>query len=89
MMPGHTIAWGDHHLLEAAPDFQRALDDVGQAPRASSRCWPSPSPCCPPTRSPIGTGGANVLKRVMGMIIAAYAVHLVFAGIGQWLHLPL
>ena len=36
----------------------------------------------------IGTGGANVLKRVMGMIIAAYAVNLVFAGTGQWLHLP-
>jgi multiple antibiotic resistance protein len=36
----------------------------------------------------IGTGGANVLKRVMGMIIAAYAVNLVFGGIGQWLHLP-
>jgi multiple antibiotic resistance protein len=36
----------------------------------------------------IGAGGANVLKRVMGMIIAAYAVNLVVGGIGQWLHLP-
>lgn len=36
----------------------------------------------------IGIGGANVLKRIMGMIIAAYAVNLVFGGIGEWLHLP-
>jgi multiple antibiotic resistance protein len=36
----------------------------------------------------IGIGGANVIKRVMGMIIAAYAVNLVLAGIAGWLHLP-
>ncbi len=36
----------------------------------------------------IGTGGANVIKRIMGMIIAAYAVNLVVAGIADWLHLP-
>ena len=35
----------------------------------------------------IGIGGANVIKRIMGMIIAAYAAHLVFAGIGSWLNL--
>ncbi|HKF64332.1 MAG TPA: MarC family protein [Dongiaceae bacterium] len=35
----------------------------------------------------IGIGGANVIKRIMGMIIAAYAAHLVFSGIGDWLHL--
>ena len=35
----------------------------------------------------IGLGGANVLKRVMGMIIAAYAANLVFGGISAWLHL--
>ena len=35
----------------------------------------------------IGMGGANVIKRIMGMIIAAYAAHLVFSGIGDWLHL--
>jgi len=35
----------------------------------------------------IGMGGANVLKRVMGMIIAAYAANLVFGGISGWLHL--
>ena len=36
----------------------------------------------------IGIGGANVIKRIMGMIIAAYAVNLILAGIGTWLHLP-
>ncbi len=36
----------------------------------------------------IGIGGANVIKRIMGMIIAAYAVNLILAGIGAWLHLP-
>jgi multiple antibiotic resistance protein len=36
----------------------------------------------------IGIGGANVIKRIMGMIIAAYAVNLVLAGISDWLHLP-
>jgi multiple antibiotic resistance protein len=36
----------------------------------------------------IGTGGANVLKRIMGMIIAAYAANLVFGGLANWLHLP-
>ena len=36
----------------------------------------------------IGVGGANVIKRIMGMIIAAYAVNLVLAGISDWLHLP-
>jgi multiple antibiotic resistance protein len=36
----------------------------------------------------IGVGGANVIKRIMGMIIAAYAVNLVLAGIAGWLHLP-
>ena len=35
----------------------------------------------------IGSGGANVIKRVMGMIIAAYAVNLVLGGIADWLHL--
>ena len=36
----------------------------------------------------IGVGGANVIKRVMGMILAAYAVTLVLHGVGDWLHLP-
>ena len=38
--------------------------------------------------SSIGTGGANVIKRIMGMVIAAYAVNLVLSGISDWLHLP-
>ena len=36
----------------------------------------------------IGMGGANVIKRIMGMIIAAYAVNLILAGLAAWLHLP-
>ena len=36
----------------------------------------------------IGIGGANVIKRIMGMIIAAYAVNLILAGMASWLHLP-
>ena len=35
----------------------------------------------------IGIGGASVIKRIMGMIIAAYAAHLVFGGIADWLHM--
>jgi multiple antibiotic resistance protein len=36
----------------------------------------------------IGTHGANVLKRIMGMILAAVAVKIVIGGISTWLHLP-
>jgi len=36
----------------------------------------------------IGHGGANVIKRIMGMIIAAYAANLVVDGIASWLKLP-
>src|SRR6185369_11348475 len=36
----------------------------------------------------IGVGGANVIKRIMGMIIAAYAANLVFGGTADWLHIP-
>ena len=36
----------------------------------------------------IGPGGANIIKRVMGMILAAYAVTLVLEGLAAWLHLP-
>jgi multiple antibiotic resistance protein len=36
----------------------------------------------------IGLHGANVLKRVMGMIVAAVAVKIVLGGISGWLHLP-
>jgi multiple antibiotic resistance protein len=36
----------------------------------------------------IGVAGASVIKRIMGMILAAYAVTLVLRGFGEWLHLP-
>ena len=36
----------------------------------------------------IGVSGVNVIKRVMGMILASYAVTLVLRGLGEWLHLP-
>jgi len=36
----------------------------------------------------IGTGGANVVKRVMGMILASYATTLILQGFARWLHLP-
>ena len=36
----------------------------------------------------IGFHGANVLKRIMGMILAAVAVKIVLGGISDWLHLP-
>jgi multiple antibiotic resistance protein len=36
----------------------------------------------------IGVSGANVIKRVMGMILASYAVTLVLHGLGEWLGLP-
>ena len=38
--------------------------------------------------SSIGTGGANVIRRIMGMVIAAYALNLVLSGISDWLHPP-
>jgi len=41
-----------------------------------------------PINRVIGTGGANVIKRIMGMIIAAYAANLVFRGLADWLHYP-
>ena len=37
----------------------------------------------------IGPGISNVLRRVTGMIIAAYAVNLVLDGLARWLQLPL
>jgi multiple antibiotic resistance protein len=41
----------------------------------------------PITRA-IGTGGVNVVKRVMGMVLAAYATTLILKGFAQWLNLP-
>lgn len=36
----------------------------------------------------IGRGGASIISRVMGMILAALAVDLVLGAAAQWLHLP-
>lgn len=36
----------------------------------------------------IGSGGAAVIRRIMGMILAAYATTLVLNGFAGWLHLP-
>jgi multiple antibiotic resistance protein len=36
----------------------------------------------------IGTGGANVLRRTMGLILAALAVNLVLNALTDWLKLP-
>ncbi|MFC0283112.1 MarC family protein [Camelimonas abortus] len=36
----------------------------------------------------IGAGGANLLRRVLGMILAAIAVNLVLNAFSAWLGLP-
>lgn len=36
----------------------------------------------------IGVGGASVIARVMGMLLAALAVSMVLGAIGEWLNLP-
>jgi multiple antibiotic resistance protein len=36
----------------------------------------------------IGRGGTNVLRRVMGVILAALSVNLVINALVEWLHLP-
>jgi multiple antibiotic resistance protein len=44
--------------------------------------------CAEPVARVLGIGGANIVKRVMGMILAAYAVTLVLQGLATWLKLP-
>ncbi len=41
-----------------------------------------------PVQRAIGSGGANVVRRVMGMMLAAIAVNMVLSGLGSWLSLP-
>ena len=36
----------------------------------------------------IGSGGTNVIKRIMGMILAAVAVNMVLSALASWLGLP-
>ena len=36
----------------------------------------------------IGRGGTNVLRRIMGIIIAAISVNLIVSALAQWLNLP-
>ncbi len=36
----------------------------------------------------IGSGGANLLRRVMGLLLAALAVNMVLSALAVWLHLP-
>ena len=41
-----------------------------------------------PVSRVIGRSGANILRRVMGMILASVAVNAVLAAIGSWVGLP-
>jgi len=36
----------------------------------------------------IGNGGANLLRRILGMVLAAVAVNTTLAAVGSWLELP-
>jgi len=36
----------------------------------------------------IGTGGANVLRRVMGILLSSIAANMVLGGFQSWLALP-
>jgi multiple antibiotic resistance protein len=36
----------------------------------------------------IGRGGTNVLRRIMGVILAALSVNLILSALAQWLNLP-
>jgi multiple antibiotic resistance protein len=41
-----------------------------------------------PVYRAIGSGGTNVVRRIMGMILAAVAVNMVLSGLAGWLGLP-
>jgi multiple antibiotic resistance protein len=41
-----------------------------------------------PVSRVIGRSGANILRRVMGMILASVAVNAVLTALGSWMGLP-
>jgi multiple antibiotic resistance protein len=41
-----------------------------------------------PVHRVIGSGGSNVIRRIMGMILVAIAVNMVLSGAASWLGLP-
>ena len=41
-----------------------------------------------PVSRVIGRSGANILRRVMGMILASVAVNAVLTALGSWIGLP-
>jgi multiple antibiotic resistance protein len=42
-----------------------------------------------PVTRRIGKGGASIIGRIMGMLLAAVAVDMVLRAVAQWLKLPL
>jgi multiple antibiotic resistance protein len=36
----------------------------------------------------IGTTGASVIGRIMGMLLAAFAISMVLGAVAKWLNLP-
>ncbi|WP_043839369.1 MarC family protein [Muricoccus aerilatus] len=41
-----------------------------------------------PIRRFLGSSGSNVLRRIMGLILAALAVNMILSAVAVWLHLP-
>lgn len=41
-----------------------------------------------PIRRFLGSSGSNVLRRIMGLVLAALAINMILSAIAMWLHLP-
>jgi multiple antibiotic resistance protein len=41
-----------------------------------------------PIRKFLGNGGSDVLRRIMGLILAALAINMILSAVSLWLHLP-
>ena len=41
-----------------------------------------------PIRRFLGSSGSNVLRRIMGLVLAALAVNMILGALANWLHLP-